>query len=167
MFLGTVSLIAEKLANNDKEFFKKFTKIRSALEEILISNKDLIAMILQKSISRYRVSKYHDLLSGIINALAEGQAVSEEIIIQISKLEGKVLAADFKRTNPKISDEEKSKVFIHVALRNAIKCPICNGYLDTEKSVSYDHIVRVREVGSGDAENIQLTHPYCNQAVKN
>ncbi|WP_411729983.1 hypothetical protein [Paraperlucidibaca sp.] len=28
-------------------------------------------------------------------------------------------------------------------------------------------MVRVREEGSGGADNVQLTHPYCNQAVKN
>ena len=49
----------------------------------------------------------------------------------------------------------------------AIKCPICNGYLDPEKSVSYDHVVRRREEGTGDEENCQLTHPYCNQSIKN
>lgn len=57
-------------------------------------------------------------------------------------------------------------MFIDVALRNALKCPICQGYLDTEKSVSYDHIVRVREGGDGNSDNVQLTHPYCNQSVK-
>jgi len=36
-----------------------------------------------------------------------------------------------------------------------------------EKSVSYDHIVRVRDGGPGDLDNLQLTHPYCNQAVRN
>ncbi len=167
MFLGTVSLIAEKLANNDKAFFKKFTEVRSRLEELLILNKDLIAMILQKNISRHRASKYHELLSGIIKELSLGLEVTEDSIIKISKLEGKVLAGDFKRTSSTITPEEKSKVFIHVALKTAITCPICQGYLDTEKSVSYDHIVRVREDGSGGAENVQLTHPYCNQAVKN
>ncbi|NRG05136.1 HNH endonuclease, partial [Vibrio coralliilyticus] len=68
---------------------------------------------------------------------------------------------------PQISDEQKNKLFINVALKHAIKCPECNGYLDIEKSVSYDHIVRVREGGFGNAENLQLTHPYCNHAVKN
>ncbi|WP_373366665.1 HNH endonuclease [Vibrio parahaemolyticus] len=43
---------------------------------------------------------------------------------------------------------------------------MCNGYLDVDKSVSYDHIERVREGGHGMATNIQLTHPYCNQTIK-
>lgn len=88
-------------------------------------------------------------------------------LVKFSELEGKIIAGDFKRTTSKISDETKSKVFISVALNSALKCPICDGYLDVEKSVSYDHIERVREGGSGEAENCQLTHPYCNQSVKN
>lgn len=167
MFLGTVSLIAEKLVNNDKLFFKKFTDIRSRLEDLLILNKDLIAMILQKNISQNRVRKYHELLSGIIEGLCRGDDIDEEDIIKISELEGKLLSGELKRKNPKINHDVKSKVFIHIALENAPKCPICSGYLDTEKSVSYDHIIRVREKGSGAVDNIQLTHPYCNQAVKN
>jgi len=167
MFLGAVSLVAEKLANNNSSFFKKFTDVREELEKLLISNKDLIAMILQKNISKYRVGKYHELLAGIISSLSDGNQVDAENIIKISKLEGKVLSGDFTRTTQKVSPEKKSKVFIHVALQNTIKCPICSGYLDTEKSVSYDHIIRVRDGGVGAAENIQLTHPYCNHSVKN
>jgi hypothetical protein len=166
MFLGTVSLIAEKLANNDNNFFKKFTKVRNALETLLIENKDLIAMILQKNISRTRISKYHDLLDELINSLNSGEQVDQEKIISISKLDGKVIAGDFKKTSSAISDEQKSKVFIQTALKQAVLCPICSGYLDIEKSVSYDHIKRVSEGGDGNAENVQLTHPYCNQSIK-
>lgn len=166
MFLGTVSLIAEKLANNDKHFFKKFTDVRSLLEKALINNKDLIAMILQKNISKNRVQKYHELLQGIIDSLLSKVDVDELLIIKISKLEGKVIAGDFKKSSQNISDEDKSKVFINVALKSALTCPICGGYLDTEKSVSYDHVTPVRESGVGDSSNVQLTHPYCNQSVK-
>ncbi|NRG05207.1 DUF262 domain-containing protein, partial [Vibrio coralliilyticus] len=45
MFLGTITLFAEKLSRNDKTFFKKFTDIRAKLETLLIENKDLIATV--------------------------------------------------------------------------------------------------------------------------
>jgi hypothetical protein len=38
---------------------------------------------------------------------------------------------------------------------------------DPNKSVSYDHIVRVSEGGSGDQTNVQMVHPYCNTGYKN
>ena len=166
MFLGTSSLIAEKISNNDKSFFQKFTQIREELESVLIENKDLIATILQKSISKYRVSKYHNLLNKIINSLYAGGRVSENDLISFSELDGKIIAGDFKNASKKISDETKSKVFINMALNHGIKCSICSGYIDIEKSVSYDHIERVREGGLGSVDNTQLTHPYCNQSVK-
>lgn len=167
MFLGIISLIGQKLANNDSDFFKKFTSVRSNLETILIENKELIATIIQKNLSRNRVSKYHDFLQVMIDSLSRGLAVEADDLVRFAELEGKVIAGDFKRHSAKISDETKSKVFISVALNSALKCPICAGYLDVEKSVSYDHIERIRDGGLGSAENCQLTHPYCNQSIKN
>jgi len=167
MFLGTISLIGKKLSDNDSLFFKNFTSIRSKLETILIENKELIATIIQKNLSRNRVSKYHDFLQILINSLVRNETVDPSDLVRFSELEGKVIAGDFKRTTSKISDETKSKVFINVALNSALKCPICEGYLDVEKSVSYDHIERVQDGGLGSGDNCQLTHPYCNQSVKN
>lgn len=166
MFLGTASLIAEKLANNDKAFFQKFTKVRSKLESVLIEKKSLIATILQKHVSRSRISKHHKLLDRLVTAIFTGKEINESAIIQFSDLEGKVISGDLIKSSPKLNEDQKSKLFINVALNQGIKCPICGGYLDVEKSVSYDHIERVRDGGVGTAENSQLTHPYCNQAVK-
>jgi hypothetical protein len=39
--------------------------------------------------------------------------------------------------------------------------------MEPKKSVSYDHIERVRDGGSGDLDNIQMAHPYCNTGYKN
>lgn len=167
MFLGTISLIGEKVANNDSEFFKKFTSVRSNLEQILIDNKELIATIIQKNLSRNRISKYKELLQSLVEILPKGEIVGSNELAQLANLEGKVITGDFQKPNPKITDEVKSKVFINIALSSALKCPICEGYLDIEKSVSYDHITRVRDGGKGDANNCQLTHPYCNQSIKN
>ena len=67
----------------------------------------------------------------------------------------------------KFSEDTKSAIFIKTALKSALRCPICNGYLDPAKSVSYDHVTEKAVGGKGNEENGQLTHPYCNQAVKN
>ena len=48
-----------------------------------------------------------------------------------------------------------------------LACPICGGMLDPKKSVSYDHIERIREGGAGDIENVQMSHPFCNTGYKN
>ncbi|MBU2926146.1 DUF262 domain-containing protein [Colwellia sp. 1_MG-2023] len=166
MFLGAITLFNEKLIQNNKSFFTKFTNVRAKLEAILISNKELVATILQKHISHKRVNIFKDLLEKIVVKLSEEQEITQNDLIVFSQLDGKLISGDVQNGNSKITDEQKSKLFINVALNNALTCPICNGYLDVDKSVSYDHIQRVREGGVGNSENVQLTHPYCNQSIK-
>lgn len=167
MFMGTLALFAEKLANNDTKFFKKFTSVRSKLEDLLIENKDLISTILQKQVSSKRVRNYTAMLKGVIDSLLEGRSVSESDFVQLSGLDGKIVVGASNESPDSFSNETKSKAFISAALANPIKCPICNGYLDPSKSVSYDHVVSKRDGGRGSSDNCSLTHPYCNQSVKN
>ncbi|PHP92895.1 hypothetical protein CBF17_015965, partial [Pantoea agglomerans] len=131
------------------------------------NDKELISMIIQKNSSRGRDVKYKYFLEDLIKKLLNEEEITESELIKIAGLQGKIVAGDFNAANKKFSDDQKSKVFINAALSSAIRCSICNGYLDSAKSVSYDHIVRVREGGVGDGSNCQLTHPYCNQSVKN
>lgn len=167
MFMGTVTLIATKLINNDKLFFIKFSSIRSKLEETLIEFKDLIATILQKQVSHKRVAHYAQLLDQTIYKLLEAGEVSEIDLVKFSGLDGKIITGNSVRSPKRFSEDTKSQVFIRSALASAVKCSICNGYLDTAKSVSYDHIERVEDGGGSASTNLQLTHPYCNQSVKN
>lgn len=166
MFLGTASLFNEKLIQNNKVFFKKFTSVRPILEKILIKNKDLIATILQKHMSNKRIYIFKELLEKIIQNLSEAKEVSQDDLIVFAQLDGKLISGDYNNNNSRITDEQKSKLFINTALSNALTCSICEGFLDVDKSVSYDHIERVREGGNGLAENVQLTHPFCNQSIK-
>ncbi|WP_369834898.1 HNH endonuclease signature motif containing protein [Cronobacter sakazakii] len=106
-------------------------------------------------------------MNDLIKRLEDEQDLSETELIQLAGLQGKIVAGDIASKAKKFTDDQKSMIFINTALQSAIKCPICNGYLDTTKSVSYDHIIRVREGGVGSYNNGQLTHPYCNQAIKN
>ncbi len=167
MFMGTMTLLARKLANNDKEFFKKFSNVREKLETLLISNKDLVATILQKHLSPRRTNKYASLLDQLIEALHSGKDIDQAEFVRMSGLEGKIIVGSEGGAAKNFSDDVKSAAFIKTALASAVKCPICGGYIDTEKSVSYDHINRVEDGGVGVLENCSLTHPYCNQAVKN
>lgn len=166
LFMGTVALIGMKLANNDKAFFQRFTSIRSKLEEVLVAQKDLIATIIQRTASKGRTARYTMVLDKIINALVEGSEVDDEDLVAFAGLEGKILVGSAVSTSKGFSDDVKSSAFIRTALSAAMKCPICSGYLDAEKSMSYDHIVRAREGGVGRADNVQFTHPFCNQSVK-
>jgi hypothetical protein len=166
MFMGTMALVGKKLSNNDKVFFEKFTKVRSMLEKILVEQKDLIATILQKHVSPKRVEKYATFLDELISRLLTNTSVSEEDLVKMAGLDGKIVVGKSVDVSERFSDDVKSGAFITAALKSSTKCPICCGYLDPEKSISYDHIVRVRDGGNGHVGNCQLTHPYCNQSVK-
>ena len=167
MFMGTVKLVAKKLANNDKDFFKTFSKVRSKLETLLVDHKDLMATILQKHISGKRVDRYASLLDQTIVTLANGQGVTESDLVKLAGLDGKIVTGGSVSAPKKFSNDAKSHAFIQTALESSVKCPICNGYMDTVKSVSYDHMQRAEDGGAANAKNLHLTHPYCNQSVKN
>ena len=170
MFAGTFLLIKEKLLFNDKTFFRKFTDVRHVLENSLIENKDLIATILTKTVSSKRIEVYKNFLNKLINEIKNNnkQTVLPNEILEYSGISGSVFSGAGNLTeSTKFSDEEKSKLFIFKAIKTALKCPICNGYIDVTKSVSYDHINRKRDGGLGTADNGDLLHPYCNQSIKN
>jgi Protein of unknown function DUF262/HNH endonuclease len=166
MFMGTISFLARKIANNDKEFFKTFSGVREAFESILIRHKELIATLLQKSMSRNREATYALLLERMLIDLLEKKPIEENDLVRYCGLEGKILLGTSTSSQVKFTDDVKSRVFIENALKGAVRCSVCNGYLDPAKSVSYDHIEPVREGGVGEAENCALTHPYCNQSIK-
>ena len=169
MFLGTAFLFSRKIANNDKGFFAIFTKVRSRLEEILIDHKEMISAIVQKPISRNRPTRYATFLDALVAALDQNPAkiFTESELVSLAGLAGKILTGSGEDVGREFSDETKSAVFIRTTLKAAIRCPICGGYLDPAKSVSYDHVLEKVKGGSGAEKNCQLTHPYCNTAVKN
>jgi len=169
MFLGVSALLSRKLINNDDGFFAKFTRVRERLEAALIEHKDLIATVLQKTLSRYRVKMYANLLDDLVTQLNENPKaqILEADVIKHARLSGKVITGLSGNVGAKFSDETKSAAFISSAMIGAMKCPICRGYLDPQKSISYDHKTEVAVGGRGGEENCQLTHPYCNHGVKN
>ncbi|MEI2266783.1 GmrSD restriction endonuclease domain-containing protein [Erwinia sp. CGal63] len=176
MFLGTAYVIAKRLRFNDKDFFKRFTSIRYNLEKSIIDNKPLISALVNRAGHKQRTKFYSELFESMINVLLEKKkgdkgklefSLSQSDIIGLSHFDGSILSGSSLKTTSKISDDDKNAVFIRTALSSSIPCSICRGYLDPSKSVSYDHIRRVQDGGKGTADNTQLTHPYCNMAVKN
>jgi hypothetical protein len=166
-FLGIVRLITEKVRNNDGAFFKKFTKVRGKLEDFLITNKSLINQAFANVNRDARVVRVRDMMISLIDRIAKGETVNVEDLFASIGLTGRILDLQKVVTQTSVSNDTKSAVFIKTALQNASKCPLCDGLLFPTKSVSYDHKVRVRDGGKGERENVQMTHPFCNSAIKN
>ena len=168
LFLGMVKLITEKVRNNDRGFFKKFIKVRSKLEEFLITNKSLITQAFTNINRSTRITRVRDLLDNLINHYLETDTpVSPAELFSSIGLKGQILDFGTSEAAGKFSDETKSAVYIRASLLTGLKCPICSGFLYARKSISYDHIVRLRDSGSGSVDNAQMTHPFCNTAIKN
>jgi hypothetical protein len=167
LFLGMAALITDRVKNNDGSFFKTFTTARKGLEEFLIDNKSLLGIILQNLSKSQRIPKIRDLFGYLVAQLAKGDSVTPEMAITQLGLRGRFFDVNAIQTTPLFTDETKSTIFIANAMIGVLKCPICGGLLDPQKSVSYDHKVPLREGGTGDKFNGQLVHPYCNTAVKN
>lgn len=168
LFLGMGMLLTERVRSNDELFFKKFTCARAPVEKFLMENKSLIGIIVQNLSRRQRVPKIRDLLMYLVGqANTDAQAVSPVDTIAHLGLRGRIIDVVSAKTSSDFSDDTKSTIFVRKALDRALECPICGGKLDPRKSVSYDHVLRVRDGGLGDASNGDLVHPYCNSAIKN
>jgi hypothetical protein len=166
LFLGMAQLIAERVANNDDGFFRKFSDVRAKLEMFLMSNKSWLSLLLTNMSRNQRISKTRDLFGYLVAEFTSGGDVTPESAISHLGLRGRFFDVGSAENRPKFSDEAKSIAFLRAASKSAIKCPICSGWLDPRKSVSYDHKIRVRDGGTSETENAQLAHPYCNTGVK-
>ena len=167
LFLAMNMLVTERVRSNDSGFFAKFTRARATLESFLMENKSLIGILVQNMGKQKRVPNLRNLLAFVISEGKEGNTVSPESVITHLGLHGRIIDVVSAKTSSQFSDDTKSSIFLAKALEGTLECPICCGKLDPRKSVSYDHIVRVREGGLGDASNGDLVHPYCNTGVKN
>lgn len=106
-----------------------------------------------------------DLFEITIRKSVNGEPLDVESIIASLGLRGRIFDVVGAHTgSSRISDDTKSMIYVRQALDASLKCPLCHGKLDPAKSVSYDHIVRVRDGGHGGESNVQMTHPYCNSA---
>ncbi len=172
LFLGMVRLITSRVSNNDKEFFQKFVRARRYVEGFLVGHKNIITLVLQNLSKKQRVPKMAELFSHLIYV---GGGRDEAVIwrdLEFSRvgesigLSGRILDMGESEEASRFSDEAKSSMFVREALPSIPKCPVCQGFLNVRKSVSYDHVIPVREGGKGGVSNGQLVHPYCNTAVK-
>ena len=164
LFLGMTSLIAEKVRNNDQHFFKKFTHARKKLEEFMVKNKSLITNAATNMSKGQRTSKMKDLFDFLVKEAYENKELTPEAAISNLGLTGDILRLRLPQISQAITDDTKSAVFIQEVISKAMPCPRCEGLLNPGKSISYDHIKPVRDQGTGDSTNVQLTHPYCNNS---
>jgi Protein of unknown function DUF262/HNH endonuclease len=153
-----------------RDFYKKFISIRSVFEDLLLKSEYLVQQIVRK----YRVALdgyifIKDFYGMCIENLLLNKSIDETLSLvtqnpKFSYLKHNIISEE--QLNSEFSRETKSGAFIREALKSAVKCKICGGYLHVN-SISIDHIIRKEDGGLGSIDNAQLTHPYCNSAIKN
>jgi hypothetical protein len=162
LMMGMFSLVSEKIQNNDREWFKIFaSKKRRFIEEARIEHKTIITLLISAMASSKRVAGGKNLLSYLVETVKNDDVVSPDAIAEHLGLQSRLYSIQSK-PGAEFSEDAKSSAFLRDALKQALRCPLCEGFLDPSKSISYDHIKRKEDGGLGDEENCQATHPYCN-----
>ena len=167
LFLAVMRIFARAIQDNNKEFFRKFTECRGVLEKFLIKNKPLVNQAILNIRSTQRVERLSGMFNELVESYTNGDEVDAEKLLNFLGLQGKLVAIELEGKAQNFTKEDKSAIYLQQSLESAFTCPICDGLVDANKSLSYDHIKRRSEGGSGDADNGQITHPYCNSAIKN
>jgi Protein of unknown function DUF262 len=169
LLLGFLLVCRKHLQNNNSSFFKRFSSSREKIENFLIENKGIVTQALQSVRSKNRVERVAGMFDYLVEQCVLGNELTDTGVVEAisPNSTSKILMINSATEGEKFSDEAKSAIFIRQALSNAMKCPICKGYLDPAKSASYDHVDRVQDGGRGSVSNGQVTHPYCNSAIKN
>ncbi len=166
LFLGVLKAVAESVRTN-KDWFKYFTAGRKEIEEALVSRKSVINQGLANVSSRQRIDRVATLIKNLVAQTKRNKSIDDQLILSSLGLEGSV--SDLKLVDQPVgfSTSIKSAVLLRKSLTDAPSCEQCGGYLDMAKSISYDHIVRIRDGGKGDLDNAQILHPFCNSGIKN
>jgi hypothetical protein len=167
LMIAMFSLVSDKIKNNDSGWFKRFTEGRSDIEKLIVEHKTVMTLLISAVASKQRLGGAKRVLEHIVDSITKSKNdVTPDTIAAVLKLESRLYSIQ-SRPGINFSDDAKSSAFLREALKAALKCPICNGYLDPAKSASYDHITRKQDGGDGSDNNCQITHPYCNSAIKN
>jgi hypothetical protein len=165
-FLATVQFIQDL---DGKRALRAFTDSRERFEEFLVAYKEFTNQIIRTYGGGARslealVDMYDSVLGGV--KAGRSNAAIIEGIKAINKLKFvQEITEDDRKQGKNFSRETKSTVFLKEALQTALRCKICGARIHV-KSISFDHIERKQDGGTGTTDNAQMTHPYCNSGYK-
>jgi hypothetical protein len=167
LMLAMFTIISKQLRNNNKDWFKTFTKNRKYIEASLLEHKGVLSLLISAQGSKSRLQGTVNAFELIFERSTKGApSITPDEIAAAMGLQSRLYTIQSK-PGIDFTEDTKSSAFLRQAFGQAIKCPICDGYLDPTKSASYDHVVRKQDGGDGSEGNCQITHPYCNSSIKN
>src|SRR4030043_48666 len=157
-FFAVIELMKELEKTNQ---FKNFISIRKRFEDFLLRFKNLTQQVVYKygsGTKGYLPMKEFFLF--IITNMIKGKEESI-ILAEMAKDPRFEYLKPHDMTNPELpgagfSIDTKSAVFLRDALKNPLRCRICDGLIHFN-SISFDHIKRREDGGLGTIDNAQLT----------
>ena len=158
------------IESESKNTFKEFIKIRPQFENLLLKYDYLIQDIQRRH--RQAINSYphiKDFFIECIGIISKCNSIEDTIAEVIKNKKFNYLKVDKTKvdiTSAEFTTERKSAIFIKEALDSAVRCNICKGLIH-QNSMTFDHITRKEDGGTGDIDNGQIAHPYCNSTVKN
>lgn len=165
-FLAAVAFIRELEAQKK---LPQFTVARERFEEFLLKYRHFQNLIarhlgaaqrgLQSTLTMHRI-----MLEAIMVGKSDEEIV-EDLRAQPQLDFLQVITEDDIRRRRNFSTKTKNATYLRNALDKELRCGICGARLHF-KSISIDHVVRREDGGTGDANNAQLAHPYCNSGYK-
>jgi hypothetical protein len=167
-FLAVVSLIKDF---ENRGWFEQFTSSRKDFEEFLLKYKDFSNQITIRMGSGVKgFERLKTLYLKVLDLISSGKGETD--ILESLRADGNFAFLVTPGSVPEKTTKRKrfntdaiSQTFLKEALGSPIRCKICHGLIHV-KSITIDHIQRIREGGVGSIENAQLAHPYCNSTFK-
>lgn len=158
------------------DVFQQFSSVRGKFEDFLLSYKVFITQAtinVGSGLKSYkRLAELFEFIKDKLLANIEPAAILTLIkaeptfgFVKIFEAENRY---DEERNVPgkKPAKETKIAVAINTFLRARILCPFCDGHA-TFESYNIDHIIAIRDKGTGEFKNLQMGHFYCNEEREN
>ena len=146
--------------------------MQAAMEDFLFANKVFNSLTVTRlgagARSLYRIAEMYRrimdlLLAGKTTAEVEADLFQDADFGHLAMAKHSTPRAADKKKGGAAGTASKSAAFFRDAMSGAAKCHICHAAVH-RNSVSFDHAVARRDGGSGDMQNLKLTHPYCNSS---
>ncbi|MCH9049567.1 MAG: DUF262 domain-containing protein [Proteobacteria bacterium] len=160
---------------NERKLLTQFTKVRANFEDYILKNSVFVSLTISRLGSGARsLNRVRDLYIKVFESLRDGkdtEAISNSLYDDPEYAHLSAARVPSPRAglqhgaSGRVSTATKSAVFFRDAIAGAPKCAICGAAVHAN-SMSFDHIIRRRDGGTGDMANTQITHFYCNTGVK-
>ncbi len=155
---------------NEKDRYREFTKIRRTFEDFLLRHRILVNQVTVKYGSATKgYARCQQLLVFLVDQFLLGND-EKAIVTEMAKIPDfsflQPAEKESRQAGTDFAPDAKPAIFLRDALKDPLRCGICGGLIHTN-AISIDHVMRKADGGSGNPDNGQLSHPYCNTTIKN